>query len=93
MREEYEYPLPAVGYGLVAIVAAVAYSFLVRKLIRVNGRDSAVARAVGSDLKGYASLAMYAAGVVLAFVSPWIAYALYVAVALIWFVPDRRFSR
>ena len=93
VREEYEYPLPAVGYGLVAIVAAVAYSFLVRTLIRVNGRDSAVARAVGSDLKGYASLAMYAAGVVLAFVSPWIAYALYVAVALIWFVPDRRFAR
>ncbi len=93
VREEYEYPLPAVGYGLVAIVAAVAYSFLVRTLIRVNGRDSAVARAVGSDLKGYASLVMYAAGVVLAFVSPWIAYALYVAVALIWFVPDRRFAR
>ena len=93
VREEYEHPLPAVGYGLVAIVAAVAYSFLVRALIGVNGRDSAVARAVGSDLKGYASLAGYAAGIALAFVSPWIAYALYVAVALMWFVPDRRFAR
>jgi uncharacterized membrane protein len=77
----------------VAIVAAVGFSFLVGTLIRVNGKDSAVARAIGSDVRGYASLVMYAAGVVLAFVSPWIAYALYVAVALIWFVPDRRFSR
>jgi TMEM175 potassium channel family protein len=93
VREEYQHALPAVGYGLVAIVAAVAYSFLVRTLIRVNGRDSAVARAVGSDLKGYASLVMYAAGVALAFVSPWIAYVLYVAVAVMWFVPDRRFAR
>ena len=93
VREEYEHPLPAVGYGLVAIVAAVAYSILVRTLIRVNGRDSALARAIGSDLKGYASLVMYAAGVALAFVSPWIAYGLYVAVAVMWFVPDRRFAR
>jgi uncharacterized membrane protein len=93
VREEYEHPLPAVGYGLVAIVAAVAYSILVRSLIRVNGADSTLARAIGSDLKGYASLVMYAAGVALAFVSPWIAYALYVAVAVMWFVPDRRFAR
>jgi uncharacterized membrane protein len=93
VREEYEFPLPAAAYGLVAIAAAVAYSFLVRALIHVNGRDSAVARAVGSDVKGYASLAMYGAGVALAFVSPWIAYALYVAVAVMWFVPDRRFAR
>jgi len=93
VREEYEHPLPAVGYGLVAIVAAVAYSILVRTLIRVNGRDSALARAIGSDLKGYASLVMYAAGVALAFISPWIAYGLYVAVAVMWFVPDRRFAQ
>ena len=93
VREEYEHPLPAVGYGLVAMVAAVAYSILVRSLIRVNGADSTLARAIGSDLKGYASLVMYAAGVALAFVSPWIAYTLYVAVAVMWFVPDRRFAR
>jgi uncharacterized membrane protein len=93
VREEYEYPLPAAAYGLVALIAGFAYSILVRTLIRVNGRESAVARAIGSDLKGYASLVLYAAGVALAFVSPWIAYALYVAVAVMWFVPDRRFAR
>jgi uncharacterized membrane protein len=93
VREEYKYPLPAAAYGLVALIAGFAYSILVRTLIRVNGRGSAVARAIGSDLKGYASLVLYAAGVALAFVSPWIAYALYVAVAVMWFVPDRRFAR
>jgi uncharacterized membrane protein len=93
VREEYEYPLPAAAYGLVALIAGCAYSILVRTIIRVNGRVSAVARAIGSDLKGYASLVLYAVGVALAFVSPWIAYALYVAVAVMWFVPDRRFAR
>jgi uncharacterized membrane protein len=93
LREEYEHPLPAAAYGLVALIAGFAYSILVRTLIRVNGRDSAVARAIGSDLKGYGSLVLYAAGVALAFVSPWIAYAIYVAVAVMWFVPDRRFMR
>ena len=52
-----------------------------------------MAAAIGSDRKGYASLVLYAAGVGLAFVSPWIAYALYVAVAVMWFIPDRRFTR
>jgi uncharacterized membrane protein len=93
VREEYEFSLPAAFYGLVLLIAGFSYSLLVRALIKANGRESAVARAIGSDLKGYASLAIYAAGVLLAFVSPWIAYALYVLVAIIWFVPDRRFAR
>jgi uncharacterized membrane protein len=65
----------------------------VRALIRANGRDSALAAAIGSDIKGYASLVLYAAGVGFAFLSPWISYGFYVAVALMWFVPDRRFTR
>ena len=93
LREEYQHALPAAAFGVVALAAGLAYRLLVGALIRANGRDSSVARAIGSDVKGYASLAMYAAGVMLAFVSPWISYALYVAVALMWFVPDRRFAR
>lgn len=93
VREEYEFPLPAAAYGLVLLIAGFSYSLLVHALIRANGRDSAVARAIGSDAKGWASLAIYAAAVLLAFVSPWIAYALYATVAVIWFVPDRRFAR
>ena len=107
VREEYEHPLPAAAYGvvllsdtthrlvehLVSLASGFAYSLLVRALIRANGRDSAVARAIGSDVKGNLSLVMYAAAIPLAFVSPWISYALYVVVALVWFVPDRRFVR
>ena len=93
MREEYEYPLPAAAYGVVLLASGFAYSLLVRALIRANGRDSAVARAIGSDVKGNLSLVIYAAAIPLAFVSPWISYALYVVVALVWFVPDRRFVR
>jgi uncharacterized membrane protein len=89
----YRHALPAAAYGAVALAAGFAYTLLVRALIRANGRDSAVARAIGSDVKGYLSLVLYAAGVALAVVRPWISYALYVAVALMWFVPDRRFVR
>ena len=93
LREEYEYPLPAATYGVVLLASGFAYRLLIRALIRANGRDSAVARAIGSDVKGNLSLAIYAAAIPLAFVSPWISYGLYVAVALLWFVPDRRFVR
>src|SRR5213080_687752 len=93
IRDEYRQPLPAAAYGIVALAAALAYSLLVRTLIRANGLNSAVARAIGSDAKGYASLGLYVAAVGLAFVSPWIAYAIYVGVAVMWFIPDRRFTR
>jgi len=93
LREEYRHALPAAAYGAVGLAAGFAYAILVRALIRANGRDSAVAQAIGSDVKGYTSLVLYAAGVGLAFVSPWISYAFYVAVAVTWFIPDRRFTR
>jgi uncharacterized membrane protein len=93
LRDEYRHALPAAAYGAAALAAAIAYLILVRTLIRANGPDSSLAEAVGSDVKGYASLVLDAAGVGLAFVSPWISYALYVAVALMWFIPDRRFTR
>ena len=84
----------AIAYRIRQIEAAgFAYSILARALIRANGPDSAVAAAIGSDVKGYASLALYAAGIGLAFVRPWIAYSCYVAVAVLWFIPDRRFTR
>jgi len=62
-------------------------------LVAVNGTDSALARAIGSDLKGRASLVLYAAGIGLAFLNQWIADALYVAVAGMWLIPDRRIER
>jgi uncharacterized membrane protein len=93
LRDAYRHALPAAAYGAVLLAAGFAYAILVRALIRANGRTSAVAQAIGSDVKGNASLVLYAAGVGLAFVSPWISYVLYVAVAIMWFVPDRRFTR
>ena len=84
--------LPAAVYGIASFGVAVAYAFLVQMIIKVNGRDSPVAKGIGPDLKGRLSIGLFAAGVGLAWLSPWIAYALYVAVALLWLVPDRRLA-
>jgi uncharacterized membrane protein len=92
LRKWYRYPRPAAAYGLAAAAAGLAYYLLVRAIIRANGRDSFVGTAVSSDVKGLASLVLYLAGAGLAFVSPWIAYALYASVSVMWFIPDRRFT-
>lgn len=76
-----------------AFAAAIAFSVLVTTIVRADGRNSAVARAMGSDVKGKASLALYAAGIALALVSPWISYALYASVSIMWFIPDPRLVR
>jgi uncharacterized membrane protein len=83
-------PLPTAAYGVVLAMAALGYLWLERTIIAINGPDSKLAGAVGADRKAMVSLALYALGVALAFVSPWIAAALYVVNALIWFIPDRR---
>ncbi len=90
---DYRAHLPACSYGVAALGAAIAYGILVRAIIRANGRDSAVGAAIGSDLKGNISIGLYVVGIGLAWVSPWIGYGMYVAVAVVWFVPDRRFTR
>jgi uncharacterized membrane protein len=91
--EHYRESAPAATYGLVGFGAAVAFTILTRAIIRADGGDSLVARAIGRDYKGRISLLAYAAAAGLAFVSPWIAYALIACVAVMWFVPDRRLSR
>jgi TMEM175 potassium channel family protein len=90
MDETHFAPMPTAAYGVVLAFAAIAYTLLSRAIIVCNGPESMLARAVGSDLKGKASLLMYVLATPLAFVHPWIALALYVLVALIWFIPDRR---
>ena len=86
-------PLPTAVYGGVLLSSAVAYTILVRTIIAAQGPHSRLKEALGSDAKGYASIAMYAAAIPLAFVNRWFAYALYVAVALMWLVPDRRLEK
>jgi len=84
--------LPAVSYGAVGLGSALAYWVLVRMIIRANGSDSTVARALGSDLKGRLSPALYIAGIGLAFATSVLSYVIYAAVAVMWFIPDRRLA-
>jgi TMEM175 potassium channel family protein len=91
--EHHTETAPAATYGIVGLGSALAFTILVRAIIRADGSSSLVANAIGSDTKGRVSLLAYAAATVLAFVSPWITYALFVAVAVMWFIPDRRFSQ
>ena len=85
--------LPAATYGAVALAAALAYFALVRSILRANPDDPDIVAAVGRDVKGIASPVIYAVGIGLAFVSPYMAYASYFVVSLIWLIPDRRLTR
>ncbi|HTV46134.1 MAG TPA: TMEM175 family protein [Stellaceae bacterium] len=82
--------LPTAAYGAVLFLAAACYTMLQWAIIRCNGRSSKLAAAIGSDRKGKLSLALYGAAMPLAFLAPWVAIVLYVGVAALWFVPDRR---
>lgn len=90
MGRNYEASLPTALYGAVLIMCALSYTILQRAIIREEGRDSRLAIAVGSDRKGIASILLYASAIPLAFLHPWYADTLYMIVALIWLVPDRR---
>ncbi len=85
--------LPVALYGAVLLMAGCAYYILSRALIAHHGKASMLAAAVGRDLKGKISVVIYAGAIPLAFVNPWIAFALYVAVGLLWVVPDRRVEK
>jgi uncharacterized membrane protein len=85
--------LPVAAYGVVLLMAAVGYYLLQLAIIARNGRTSALAMALGSDVKGKLSMMLYASAVPLAFLQPWISIALYALVALIWLVPDQRIER
>ena len=89
----YRHSWPAATWGIVALGAALAYTLLQALIVRANGRDSAVALAVGSETKGKVSLGLYAAGVALAFLTPWLSYLCYVLVEVMWFIPDPRLYR
>ena len=93
MGQSHFAPWPVASYGVVLLMCAIAYTILAQMLVRHHGQDSTFARALGSDTKGKVSLALYVAGVALAFRQPSLACALYALVALLWLVPDRRFER
>ncbi|HET9359672.1 MAG TPA: TMEM175 family protein [Vicinamibacterales bacterium] len=90
MGHNHSAPEPTAVYGVVMLLAAVAYWILQKTILLQHGSDSVLARAIGRDLKGKLSPVFYAAAIPLAFVNQWLSDALYVAVALMWLVPDRR---
>lgn len=90
MGENLAAPLPTAIYGAVLLMPAIAYYLLQKAILHRHGAHSVLAEALGHDIKGKLSPALYAAGIALAFVYPWASIAIYVLVALIWLIPDPR---
>jgi uncharacterized membrane protein len=93
MSEHRFPPVPTAFYGIVLLAAAIAFLVLQRALLHAEGDESQLRVAIGSDLKGKISPVLYCLGIALTFANRWIGLAIYVAVALIWLVPDRRVER
>jgi uncharacterized membrane protein len=93
MGENHFAAWPVALYGVVLLAAAVAYFILTRVLISHHGKDSVLAKALGKDFKGKVSVVFYAAAILLSFLSPWLACGLYVVVAVMWLIPDRRIEQ
>lgn len=93
MGENHFAPLPTALYGFVQLMAAIAYQILVRLIIATEGEQTLLKQAIGRDWKGKVSLLCYISAVGISLVLPWLAQVLYVFVALIWLMPDRRIER
>jgi uncharacterized membrane protein len=93
MGENHSAAMPTAFFGIVGLGSAIAYTILQTTIIAAEGPKSKLATAVQGDVKGKASLVMYAAAIGLAFVNQWFSDALYIAVALLWLVPDRRIEK
>jgi uncharacterized membrane protein len=90
MGENFLVPIPTALYGAILLMPAIAYYLLQKTILRKQGSESLLANALGTDIKGKISPVLYAAAILLAFVNPWISIAIYVMVAVMWLVPDRR---
>ena len=93
MGENHAANLPVAVYGFALLMPAIAYYILQTAIVRLEGTQSHLAHALGADLKGKLSPLFYLGGMALAFAAPWASKALYVAVALMWLVPDRRIEK
>jgi uncharacterized membrane protein len=93
MGENHFAAVPTALYGAMLLMAAISYTLLQMSLVQVNGRHGALGHAVGSDIKGKISIVCYVLGIGLAFVHQAISDVLYAAVAIMWFVPDRRIEK
>ncbi len=93
MGENHFATLPAIAYGVVLLMAAIAYWILQQRIIASQGEGSVLKKAVGKDWKGKLSPVLYLVAIGLALLSPWFSVAIYLLVALMWIVPDRRIER
>jgi uncharacterized membrane protein len=93
LGENHFAPLPTALYGVALLMPAIAYYLLQAAIIGLHGRDGTLARALGGDFKGKISPVLYLVAIALSFVAPWVAQAIYVGMALMWLVPDRRIER
>jgi uncharacterized membrane protein len=90
LGENFLAPVPTAVYGITLLIPSLAYYWLQKAIIRLQGADSVLASAIGTDLKGKASPILYLTGVGLAFVAPFLSIILYILVAVMWLIPDRR---
>lgn len=90
MGENNFAPIPTAFYGIVLLLAAIAYFILQRQILMNNGKDSLLAKAIGKDIKGKMSPILYFTAILFSLYNPWVAYGIYMLVALIWLVPDKR---
>jgi uncharacterized membrane protein len=93
MGENHFAAAPSAFYGVVLLMAAMAYWILQQLIIESQGRDSLLKKAIGGDWKGKLSPVLYAVAILMAFWSHWVSQAIYVLVALFWLIPDRRIER
>ncbi len=93
MGENHISQWPVALYGCVAFLCAFAWYILAHIIIAVHGKDSALAKAYGKDIKGKMSGLLYIVGIALSFIYPWMGIALFAIVAIIWFIPDKRIEK
>ncbi len=93
MGENHFDKWPVAVYGIILLMAGIAYYILSRALVELHGKDSTLAKAFGKDRKGAISIIIYAAGIPLCFFNSWLGFAIYALVAVIWFIPDMRIEK
>jgi uncharacterized membrane protein len=93
MGENHFETVPVAAYGTVLLMCAIAYTILARSLTAHHRENAELAEAIGKDRKGWISIALYVTGIALSFVQPWLGFATYIVVAIMWLIPDRRIEK
>lgn len=93
MGETYFSKWPVILYGVILLMAGVAYYLLAHSLTKIHDKDSQLVKAIGKDKKGIISIIFYITGIACSFLHPWAGFSIYVVVASIWFIPDRRIEK